>query len=86
MRYRAWRKTNESPTVWTVTARETIAGNIRSLAEQRGMSLDALADFAGVSRRQLYSFLSGEKDATIGWLEKIASALDVDLGDLFKDA
>lgn len=66
----------------SVKAQEIIAKNIRALAEEREMSLDSLADFAGVSRRQLYSFLSGEKDATIGWLEKIADALGVELADL----
>lgn len=49
------------------------------------MSLDSLADFAAVSRRQLYSFLGGEKDATVGWLEKIADALEVQLIDLLRE-
>ena len=42
------------------------------------MSLDSLADFAGVSRRQLYNFLSGEHDITLGWLAKVAQALQID--------
>ena len=42
------------------------------------MSLDSLADFAGVSRRQLYNFLAGEHDITLGWLAKIAAALEVE--------
>ncbi len=64
-------------------ARETIAANIRFYAEKRGMSLEAVADFAAVSRRQL--FLGGEKDATVGWLEKVAEALGVELIDLLKE-
>ena len=67
------------------SAHTTIATNIRRLAADRGHALDALADFAGVSRRQLYSFLGGEKDVTIGWLEKVAAALDVKLIDLLAD-
>ncbi len=46
------------------------------------MSLNRLADFAGVSRRQLFNFLAGEHDVTLGWLDRVAAALDVDVHDL----
>ena len=62
--------------------RDRIAANIRSRTEEKGISLNKLADFAGLSRRQLFNFLSGERDITIGWLEKIALALDCDVHDL----
>ncbi len=68
-----------------MAARHIIAVNIRAYASDKALSLDALADFAGVSRRQLYSFLAGEKDVTIGWLEKIAAVLDVELVDLLTE-
>jgi transcriptional regulator with XRE-family HTH domain len=63
---------------------ETIAKNIRDLARLRGLSLDAVADFAGVSRRQLYHLLAGQHDVTVGWLTKIAHALDVQPWELLR--
>lgn len=61
-----------------------IAENIRKHAQQKNLSLDALADFAGVSRRQLYNFLAGTHDVTIGWLAKIADALGVEAAELLR--
>lgn len=46
------------------------------------MSLNKLADFAGVSRAQLYNFLSGKNDVTLGWLDSVAEALDIDVLEL----
>ena len=42
------------------------------------MAISAVADFAGVSRAQMFAFLQGNKDITLGWLEKVAGALGVD--------
>lgn len=39
--------------------------------------MNSLADFAGVSRSQLYDMLARRKAASIDWLAKIATALDV---------
>jgi transcriptional regulator with XRE-family HTH domain len=64
--------------------RETIGTNIRSFAKLRGLTLDAVADFAGVSRRQLYSLLAGEHDVTVGWLAKVAEALEVETWKLLR--
>lgn len=35
-----------------------------------------------MSQRQLYAFLAGDVDVTLGWLEHIAEALEVDVLDL----
>ena len=50
----------------------------------RKMSLNALVDFAGVSRSQLYDVLSGKKSASIDWIAKISDALDVPPSKLFE--
>lgn len=62
--------------------RRRVAENIREHATRRGLSLNKLADFAGVSQRQLYSFLAGDNDVTLEWVQKVAEALGVDLHDL----
>jgi transcriptional regulator with XRE-family HTH domain len=61
-----------------------VADNIRSRAEKKGLTLDGLADLAGVSRRQLYNFLAGKNDITLGWLAKITLALEVDPAELLR--
>ncbi|MBL8624119.1 MAG: helix-turn-helix transcriptional regulator [Myxococcales bacterium] len=57
--------------------RGVLARNVRQQAKARGLALNSLADFAGVSRSQLYDVLARRKAASIDWLAKIAKALDV---------
>jgi transcriptional regulator with XRE-family HTH domain len=59
-----------------------LADNIRAAAARKEMPLNALADFAGVSRAQLYDALSGKKSVTIAWLSRLALALDVEVWEL----
>lgn len=62
--------------------RRRVAANVRAHARRKDVHLTKLADFAGVSRAQLFNFLSGKHDATLGWLDKIAAALEIDVHDL----
>ncbi len=66
--------------------RTVVARNIRALAEARGTTLNSLADFAGVSRAQLYSVLAGDAAPTTDWLAKIAAVLEVDPSKLLAPA
>jgi len=62
-----------------------IAATIRDRADRQEVSLNKLADFAGISRRHLSRILSGEQSPTLATLEKIAKALDVKLRDLLPE-
>ena len=59
--------------------RLVVAKNIREAAEDRDISLNHLADKAGVSRSQLFLVLAHDCGVSIEWLEKVADALDVDI-------
>jgi transcriptional regulator with XRE-family HTH domain len=59
-----------------------IAASIRAHADRQKISLNKLADFAGISRRQLARVLNCEQSPTVATLEKIAAALDVGVRDL----
>jgi transcriptional regulator with XRE-family HTH domain len=59
--------------------------NIRALAKKRGLSINHLADFAGISRGYLSTILRGQKSPTLRTVEKIAEALEVEVGELLKD-
>ena len=57
--------------------RELVAQNIRRLAAARGISLNHLADFAGIARASMYRCLGGDEAMTLDRLAKIAAALEV---------
>jgi len=58
--------------------RRVLARNIRQVAKRRRKSLNALADFAGVSRSQLYDVLAQRKAASVDWIARIATALEIE--------
>lgn len=63
-----------------------IAGRVRSLRTDLGMTLDGLAATCGVSRSMISLVERGESSPTAVVLEKIASGLGVSLATLFEDA
>ena len=66
----------------TAELRATVAHNIRVVAEERGIALNTLADFAGVSRSQLFNVLGESSSASLDWLARVAKALEVDPWEL----
>jgi transcriptional regulator with XRE-family HTH domain len=62
---------------------ERIAGRVRTLRAELGLSLEALAARCDVSRSMLSLVERGESSPTAVVLEKIASGLDVSLASLF---
>jgi len=62
--------------------RQLLAKNIRAAARRKGLTINQLADFAGVSRAQVFNVLGCETSATIDWLAKIATALEVEVWQL----
>jgi transcriptional regulator with XRE-family HTH domain len=63
-----------------------IAGCVRGLRSERGLTLEALAAKSGVSRSMISLIERGESSPTAAVLEKIAAGLDVPLATLFNDA
>jgi transcriptional regulator with XRE-family HTH domain len=62
-----------------------IAGRVRALRADLGLTLDALAARSGVSRSMISLVERGESSPTAVVLEKIASGLGVSLAGLFDD-
>lgn len=65
----------------TATTRRAVA-RVRQLAKAKGLSVNRLADFAGVSRGYLSRLLRAEQSPTLDTLEKLAEALGVEARDL----
>ena len=64
--------------------RARVARRIRDLAARRKLTLNDLAEHAGVSRSHLHAVLAGERAATTDVLTKIATALRVDPHEILR--
>jgi transcriptional regulator with XRE-family HTH domain len=62
-----------------------IAGRVRALRGERGLSLEALAGRSGVSRSMISRVERGESSPTAVVLDRIANGLGVPLAGLFDE-
>lgn len=60
------------------------ARRIREIAAEKHIPLTHLPDRAGVARSHFWDVLAGRKSPTLTWIGRIATALDVDGGDLLQ--
>ena len=60
-----------------------IASQVRALRQQRGLTLQQLADQAGIGRSYLSRLERGEKAPSIATVVRLAEALDVQVSHLF---
>ena len=60
-----------------------LASRLKALARSRHWSANKLADFADVGRGYLSDVLACRKSPTVRTLAKLASALEVEVKDLF---
>jgi transcriptional regulator with XRE-family HTH domain len=56
--------------------RRTLAENIRRAARRKGWTMVQLADFADVSKSQVYDVVGARRAATVDFIAKISIALD----------
>ena len=66
----------------TLSARETLATNLRRLRAERGLSQEALADLAGIHRNYLGGIERRERNVGLDNLERLARALSVSVSEL----
>ena len=65
--------------------RQIVAEAIRSLCDRRGLSQQAVADLAGVSRSYMERVVTCRSAPTTDWLAKVAGALGVEPKDLLDE-
>jgi transcriptional regulator with XRE-family HTH domain len=63
---------------------ETMAMRLKTLRKARGVSQEALAKRAGISRTYLARLETARQDPTLSTLEKLAKALKVPIEKLLK--
>ena len=66
------------------SARERFAQQLRSARLGRAISQEALADLAGLHRTYVGSVERGERNISIDSMERLATALDLDVSDLVR--
>lgn len=63
----------------------TFGKRLRELRETKGMSQELLAHEAGLDRTYISSVERGKRNISLENIERLASALEVDIKDFFKD-
>src|SRR5438067_9535068 len=66
-----------------LTGRELVAWNVRRLRVERDVSAEALASQSGVDRVYLSRIERALANASVDILQRLASALEVEIADLF---
>jgi len=59
-----------------------MVARLRAAARERGLQLTHVPDMAGVSRSHFWDVMAGRKNPTLGWLARVASALQCEPADL----
>lgn len=68
----------------THNARKIFAQNLKELRAKANLSQEELADLAGLHRTYIGSVERGERNISIDNIERLASALAIDIKDLLK--
>jgi transcriptional regulator with XRE-family HTH domain len=67
-----------------ISARERFAANLRKARKDRGLSQEALGGLAGLHPTYVGSVERGERNVSIDNMERLASALGIDVIDLLR--
>lgn len=62
-----------------------IANNLKEIRESKGLTQEKLAALAGVHRTYISMIERCQKNVTVSCLDKIASALNIDIVDLLHE-
>ena len=65
---------------------ERLGKRIRALRQQRGLTLDGLAEIAGVNGKHLGKCERSQANITLEFLEKVAAALELEPSAFFDNA
>jgi transcriptional regulator with XRE-family HTH domain len=65
--------------------KEKFGLKVKELREQKGCSIEYLANISNVDRTYISDIEKGKRNVSIEIMEKIITALDTDLGAFFND-
>src|SRR5829696_1553564 len=61
-----------------------VAGNVRRLRQERGLSQQGLAELSGISRRMIAAVEGDEANVSLSSLDRLAAALDVSFAEIVR--
>ena len=67
------------------TIQLVFGSKVRSIRKSLGISQESLADLSGLDRSYVGGVERGERNVSLGNIEKIAQALEVEVRDLFEN-
>lgn len=65
--------------------KEKFGFKVKELREQKGYSIEYLANISNVDRNYISDIEKGQRNVSIEIIEKIITALDIDFGAFFND-
>lgn len=65
---------------------QTFGQNVRRIRQEKGMTLEALADEVGLAYTYVGQIERGQRNPTLGVVERVAGVLGVDPLDLLRPA
>ena len=68
-----------------MTEREAVSRNLKCLREANGFTQDKLAEYLGMGRSAYSNYESGDREAPLGMLEKLADLYGCDLFSLYEE-
>ena len=68
-----------------LTVQINFGSKVRSIRKTLGISQESLADLSGLDRSYIGGVERGERNISLGNIEKIAQALDLSIKDLFEN-
>lgn len=64
-------------------ARKRVGSNVQKLRRQKGLSQEALAHSSGLHQTYLSGVETGRRNPSVGVLERLATALEIDISEFF---
>lgn len=71
--------------LYTMNIKEKFGFKVKELREQKGYSIEYLANISNVDRNYISDIEKGQRNVSIEIIEKIITALDSDFGAFFND-
>lgn len=68
-----------------MSIKEKFGNKVKSLREQKGISIEHLANISDVDRNYISDIEKGKRNVSIEIIEKIISAFDTDFATFFND-
>lgn len=65
-------------------AKSRVATNLQRLRRDRYLTQEDLADRSGIHQTYLSGLEGGKRNPSVGVLERLAKALDIDIAELFR--